>query len=136
MFFDLEDQTPFTGSDNLQPYTPLSDEPAVEGNWFHQGVRRVRRELNRLFGGNDVHHRQKRAKKPALKKRATLTKRQQRPVSPRKRASDDYENEVGSGNDGLETVLCESQSNSTTANLSPTAIVIYAHFRPHTIHRQ
>lgn len=109
MFFDVEDQTPFTGSDNLQPYAPLIDDNAVEGNWFHQGVKRVRRELTRLFGSDDVHHRQKRAKKPAMKKR--LTKRQNRLMT-RKRASDDYESEIGSGTYGVDTVVCECLSGS------------------------
>ncbi|KRF94151.1 uncharacterized protein Dmoj_GI15893, isoform D [Drosophila mojavensis] len=100
MFFDVEDQTPFTGSDNLQSYAPLIDDSPVEGNWFHQGVKRVRRELTRLFGNSDVHHRQKRAKNPAVQK----AKRQNRMMT-RKRASDDYESEIGSGTYGVETVI-------------------------------
>ncbi|KAH8387838.1 hypothetical protein KR093_009841, partial [Drosophila rubida] len=94
------------------------DTPA-DGSWLSKGVSRVRRELKRLFGNSAAaaaaddkqhlqhHQRQRRLKKSAAYgKNQRLSKRQQQQRSmPQKRASDDYESEVGSGTAEVDTSL-------------------------------
>ncbi|KAM8721212.1 hypothetical protein ACLKA7_007131 [Drosophila subpalustris] len=106
LFFAPEDESPLTVSNIQKSQVPLIEDVPEESLW-KAGVNRVRRELSRFFssgsGSSDVHlHRQKRAKKPATKKR--LAKRQHRALPPN-RPSDDYETEDGSGTVEVETAL-------------------------------
>lgn len=80
LFFDLEDDTdPAAVSRSQRSLLDAQNAPLVDDGWFNQGVRRVRRELTRLFNGNE-------RKSPTKRK---LSKRQQR--------YEEYEADAGSG---------------------------------------
>ncbi|XP_017851563.1 basement membrane-specific heparan sulfate proteoglycan core protein isoform X4 [Drosophila busckii] len=106
MFIDGEGAYALDDDVKTHAYAPLIDDAPMEGSWFHRGVRRVRRELTRLFGKDKDahqhhHHRQKRLSH-AVYKRKTAQPAQK---SNRKRASDYYEGEGGSGTEIVESAL-------------------------------
>lgn len=91
LFFDLEDDTdPAALSRSQRSLLDAQNAPLVDDGWFNQGVRRVRRELTRLFNGNG----NDRKSSPSKRK---LSKRQQR--------YEEYEADAGSG-DG-DTTSCK-----------------------------
>lgn len=115
LFFDLEDDTdPAAVSRSQRSLLDAQNAPLVDDGWFNQGVRRVRRELTRLFNGNE-------RKSPTKRK---LSKRQQR--------YEEYEADAGSG-DG-DTVSCKycSISISRCDSFNPPILLQIAYASPLT----